>query len=614
MKGLKTILPEPCLSNKKPRKIMSARINSSSEISPFVQIFFILALTLFAFLPSLSNNFFQLDDPVYIKAVTSWTADNVINLFLHVREGYHPLTLLTLSANYYYGGLNPFSFHLVNLLLHLANTALVFLLIKKLTFSDILACITALIFGLHPVHVEAVAWVASRKDLQYAFFYLLALLSYESFLRNHQWRYYAGALILGIVAIFSKGMAVSLVFSLVLIDYVAGRSFIEKRLWLEKLPFFALSLAFGVINVLAQQARGYIPSSGSMSPLTERLLTASYALGMYLFNFFIPIRLCAYHPYPVMGLQEIILGVVTVVVVTAVIILALRHSRLALFSLLFFLANIALVLQVVPVSTFIIADRYNYISSIGLCLLVALGVRYTGFKSRSAAVVSAILLVTVLTLMGWSTFKRCQTWKNSLTIWTDVLSVYPRAVLALQERAFEHYVYGKYDAADRDLTLALEQAPYRPELHLLRGVTRSRMNNISAALSDLNMAIGLDPRNIKAYISRGLILFNQQDLNQAMEDFTKAIEFSKGQSALSFSHRSMVKNALNDPEGALQDSTIAIEIDPLMINAYINRAIALEQLSQKKAAFKDWRRVVALDPTCPQAIQAVARLMIEFVE
>lgn len=584
------------------------KTDSPLKISPFVLILIVLALTLFAYLPSLSNNFFHQDDPVYIKAVTHWSTRNVINLFLHGMEGYHPLTLLTLSANYYFAGLNPFSYHLINLLLHLVNTALVFLLIRRLTSNAMLACVTAVIFGLHPVHVESVAWVSSRKDVQYALFYLLALLSYESFLRNCQWRFYAIALGLGLLAILSKGMGVALVFSLVLIDYATGRSFIEKRLWLEKLPFLVLSMVFGIVNVLAQQARGYVPSGGSMAPLAERLMTASYALGLYLFNFFIPVRLCAYHPYPDIGIREIILGAFTLVVMAVAIILVIRRSRLAAFSLFFFLANIVLVLQVVPVSTFIIADRYNYVSSMGLCLLVGLGVLYAAAWSRSAARVSAFLLISVLAMMSWSTFIRCQIWKNTLSVWNDVLRVYPRAVLALQERAGEYYAYGKFDEADRDLSVALEQSPYRSELYFLRGAARARMNSASSALADLNMAIALDPRNTKAYINRGLVQFNRHDFRHAMEDLTKAIELSGGRSALAFSHRSMVKNALKDPEGAAQDAAFAIQMEPQLISAYVNRAVALEQLNQKNAALADWQQALRLDPVCTQAMRAAAHL------
>jgi tetratricopeptide (TPR) repeat protein len=341
------------------------------------------------------------------------------------------------------------------------------------------------------------------------------------------------------------------------------------------------------------------------------LLAAAYALGMYLFNFFIPIRLCAYHPYPVIGLRESILGAVTAIALLALIIIAFRRSRMAFFSLLFFLANIALVLQIVPVSTFIIADRYNYISSVGLCLLVALGVRRAASWPRPAPAVVAILLIATLSLTGWSTFKRCQAWKDTLTIWSDVLRVYPRAVIALQDRGCEYYAHGEYEAADRDLSLALQEAPRRPELYLFRGATRSKLGNAPASLADLNMAIILNPGNYKAYLSRGLVLFNQRDFNQATNDFTRAIELSKGQSALSFSHRSMVKNALNDPEGALQDSTTAIKLDPLMVSAYVNRAVALEQLGRIKAALQVWRQALAMDPTCTQAVQAVTRLKIE---
>lgn len=206
---------------------------------------------------------------------------------------------------------------------------------------------------------------------------------------------------------------------------------------------------------------------------------------------------------------------------------------------------------------------------------------------------------------------RCQIWEDTFSVWNDVLRVHPCAVLALQERACEYYADGKFDAAERDLTFALEQAPFRSELYLLRGAARARTNNASAALSDLNLAVALDPHNIKTYINRGLILFNLCDLGHAMEDLSKAIELSGGRSALAFSHRSMVKNALEDTEGAAQDATFAIQMEPQMISAYVNRAVALEQLGRKNAALHDWRQALTLDPACTQAMRAVGRLTSE---
>ena len=587
---------------------MRASASSPFRLSPAVSLAAVVTLTLIAYLPSLGNNFFNLDDPVYIKSVAKWTVPNVLGLFLHGREGYHPLALLTLSANYLFGGLNPFGYHLVNLLLHLANTAFVFILTRKIVPGGCVALATALLFGLHPVHVESVAWVSSRKDVQYAFFYLLALLCHESFLRSRRWRLYAMTLALGLLAILSKGMAVSLPLSLLLVDFAKGRSLTDKKVWLEKMPFFALGLVFGAVSILTQQARGYVPSGGTMAPLAERLATAAYALGMYLYNFFIPLRLCAYHPCPETGWREILLGIAAVFIVAFLLAVALRRSRLVLFSLLFFLANIVLVLQLVPVSTFIIADRYNYISSIGLCLLVGLGIEAAARRSKKMVFLSIAALVLIAAAAGWHTFNRCLVWKDTLSIWTDVLRLYPRAVLPLQDRACEYYAAGEFALADRDLSLAIEHAPYRTELRLLRGATRSRLGDMRAALDDLNMAVRLEPQNARAYMSRGLVFYELREVAPARDDFSKAIELSHGKSAQAYSHRAMVRIALNDLQGALSDANHAVDLAPYLPGARANRAIALEKLNRNPEALIEWRHALNLDPTSAQAARAVARL------
>lgn len=580
----------------------------TKPLSPAVLLIGTLALTLWAYLPSLANNFFHLDDPVYITAITHWTWRNVLGLFLSGAEGYHPLTLLTLSANHYWAGLDPFSYHLINLLLHTTNTALVFFLIQSVTRHAFLACMTATLFGLHPVHVESVAWIASRKDVQYALFYLTALLAYRTFLRARQPGWYALALICGLLAVFSKGMAITLGLALLLLDYLSERSFRNGRVWIEKAPFLVMGLVFGLINVHYQQARGYVPPTESMAPLLDRLFGAAHAFALYLFNFCMPLRLSAYHPYPAMEAATRWIGTGAVLMYIVVTALTLRRSRGAAFGLLFFAAHIAPVLQLVPVSTFVIADRYNYVSSIGLCLLVGIGLRRALAVSRPAAWMSAFALAAVLAWLGWSTFLRCQVWKDTFSVWNDVLRVYPRAPLALQERAYEYYARGQYEAADRDLTLAIEQAPSSAEPYLLRGVTRFLTGHPTDALADLNRAIALDPREPKAHMNRGLVHFALQDSQQALDDLTRAIALDRGPAPQAHAHRGRVKLALNDPEGAAADAARALQSDPRLPLAYEVRAQAHERLGQLHAALADWRRAAELDPANTNALEAVGRL------
>src|SRR5258706_9560495 len=256
----------------------------------------ILVLTFAAYIHSLGNGYVNWDDNYYVTLnplVSHPTLGGILTT--QVAANWHPLTIASLALNYRISGLHPASYHWLNLLLHLANTALVFLFIRKLTGGRVwTTVITALFFGIHPMHVESVAWIAERKDVLYAFFYLLALITYLRYLDNRRLVTLLATLLAFVCSVASKPAAVVLPLSLLAIDYFRRRP-IHLAAWLEKVPFFAVSIAGGLLTIQAHRSAGAIADPHVWTPI-QRLLFASYATVMYGVKLFLPVSLSVVYP------------------------------------------------------------------------------------------------------------------------------------------------------------------------------------------------------------------------------------------------------------------------------------------------------------------------------
>jgi len=231
------------------------KLKPARDRSFAIWLFGVLAMTGLCILPMLGNGFTNWDDDVYVINNLIIKAPDWKAIFTRPSAyNYHPLTMLTLAFNYAISGVDPFSYHLVNWLFHLLNTSLVFLFIYKISGRKIfVAAFTSLIFGIHPMHMESVAWVSERKDVLYTFFFLLALLQYWSFLETDKRPKLLYCFIFFLLSLLSKPAAIILPFVLLLLDYWYGRSFTWK-VWAEKIPFFIFSLLFGFITIKRQSA------------------------------------------------------------------------------------------------------------------------------------------------------------------------------------------------------------------------------------------------------------------------------------------------------------------------------------------------------------------------
>lgn len=489
----------------------------------------IVLVSFIAYLPVLHNSFVDWDDEPYLQ-------NNPLIHFINIRKifssfvigNYHPLTILIYSVEYHFFGLSEQGFHAVNLLFHLLNVILVFRAVFLLSNKPGVALTASLLFGIHPMHVESVAWVSELKDLLYVFFFLASYIYYLRYLKNRRRKFYCYCLLLFLLSLLSKAMAVSFPFVLLLTDSFKERK-IDRNSLLEKISLFVLSLIFGVVAVFAQHGANAIHVDFFTFP--QRIVFASYGFITYLVKLLLPLDLCAFYPYPIKSGASIpfqyYIYVPLLFGLAACVWYSLRFTKKILFGMGFFAITVFLVLQLLPVGDVIMADRYSYLPSIGIFYLAGEGIVFLWNKRRGTRYLrlpAILLLGTALVFYSVKTWSQCGIWKNSLSLWNDVISRYQTISTAYINRGIVLFNLKRYEEGLSDFNKAIELKPDYATAYNNRGNVLNKFNKYEEAMSDYNIAIELKPDFAEAYGNRGILLEHEKREKEALSDFNKAIQ------------------------------------------------------------------------------------------
>ena len=395
-------------------------------------------------------------DPAFIK----WAFTHV------VIASWYPLTLISFAMDYALWGLDPTGYHLTNNLLHALNTALVFFFVLKLffhlaserkeapgpggsgnLFRGAVACamVTALLFGLHPLRVESVAWVAERKDVLYAFFYLLSLIAYCSYRglgfmpgAQRQRLFYLLSLVFFASSLMSKAMAVSLPLVLVIIDlYIykvrsSGAAFKLLELIKDKIPFFLLSIIFSIFTLFTHGESGTLVSLEVHSPLARLLLTFREYI-FYMVKTVIPAGLAPFYPLP-SSIQvftfEYIGSILIFSAVTALSVYFIKKKSWLAAAWAYYVVTLLPVTGLFSIGAHAGADRYTYLPSLGLLILPGLiaGAVFMRPGIRNIKLLAVAAAVVVLVVSGALTQRQIGIWKDSVTLWSYEIDIYPERV------------------------------------------------------------------------------------------------------------------------------------------------------------------------------------------
>ncbi|OQA24912.1 MAG: TPR repeat-containing protein YrrB [Chloroflexi bacterium ADurb.Bin344] len=563
--------------------------------------------------------------------IKDFSFQGIYNIFTHSYiTDYRPLSYLVYAVLFRIWELNPAPYHVINVLFHILNAFLVFVFIKRLMQDEKIAFFSALVFAAHPMHVESVAWVSAFNDVFYTFFFLLSILYYLKY-QYGQKKYYYLSLLFFVLSCFAKPLGIVLPFVLILLDYYNEKK-PELKLVFSKWPFFVLMLLFALITVLVR--KGDITHSATAYNFIERMMFASYALFYYTFSFFYPLKLSAIHEYPVRN----ILGYYPIEYYFAPFVLGaflamlffIRNIRKEIiFGLGFFIINLVIVLQIIPFgNNSLIAERYTYISYIGLTVIAGHYLRVALNNRRLASTtkrILGVLIVLYLSLLSYNSFQHVKVWQSSITLWDNVLKKNAKNVIAYNSRAQAKFRTGDFygcindlnksldlndtawliynnrglaysetgdlDAAIDDFEKALIYGPKNTLVYINRAKIYHRKNNFSSMKNDLDSALAIEPNNIGALSMRATAYFNLKRYPEAMTDLDNITQ-KDASNADAFINKGNINALLENYPEAIDNFSMAITIKPDNAVAYKNRGLLYYNTNDIKRACADWAKAL----------------------
>jgi protein O-mannosyl-transferase len=496
-------------------------------------VLFILTLAVFG--QTTGFGFVAYDDNMYVyenpvlKMGLTWPGFAWV--FTHAWFNlYHPLTMLSLMCDYQLHGLNAGWYHYTNVVLHSASAILLFLILRGMTGALWRSAFVAAVFAIHPLRAESVAWVAERKDVLAAFFFMLTLGAYARYARNLKSQisnfkfYYAATLFFFAMGLLSKPTVVTLPFVLLLLDYwPLQRAESARRLVVEKIPLLALSATACAATVLLA---GKLIAGYANVSMSSRLGNAVVSCAVYLRQMIWPEGLAAFYPMPEQGYAFWTIGLsfLVLALITGGVLAFGRERRWLLTGWLWYLGMLTPMIGIVPVGAFAHADRMTYLPQIGLYLLLTWTVAdlSAGWRYRRATLGGlAAIIVVALAFCA-----RTQTayWRDDETLWSHALDCIPDNGVARANLGADLLKKGKMDDAISFLQKGLQSEPDNSETHNNLGIALLQEGKVDEAILHFQRALEIDPENALAHLNLGSALGRKGRMEEAGAQYQKALQ------------------------------------------------------------------------------------------
>jgi tetratricopeptide (TPR) repeat protein len=603
--------------------------NNKKEI--ILLLFFVIILTIIVFSPVFKAGFVNWDDDQYVvKNENIKSIENIWKYSMEPVAGYfHPFTLLTMSLDNWISKGNPHWFHIVNLFIHIINIVLVFFFIYKLSEKrKWVAITTALLFAIHPLHVESVAWISERKDLLYTLFFMGGLIVYINYLKKNSLTALMFVFVLFLFSLLSKPAAVVFPIVLLAVDFYFNR-LNQRRTYLEKIPFFLMSIFLAFITLQAQKTAGAILND-VLFPLTSRFFIGNYGVMMYLVKMVFPFNLCAFYPYPAVNLALPWVYYLSFLFTVALIVLffvSIKRNKEISFAILFYIINLILVLQFFSVGSAVISDRYSYVPLIGPFFIIGLYIQrlFDLYKGKISPLAGTIAVIVILSLVVISR-NQASTWENGVTLWDqaikacpsstaysnrgslykaegkteEALAMYSKAIGldkfetdALINRANILFSQKQYVKAIRDYSQCILVEPRNDKAYSNRGAAYLSIGKIDSALIDLNLSIEINPKAPNGYKNRGMLFLMTKQYQNAIRDYSKQLEIVPDTNGETWNKIGYCYQQIGNHQKAIIAFNKGIELSH-QGNFYYLRAISLNALGENKLAREDAKRAMAL--------------------
>lgn len=593
--------------------------------------FVILAVVIFIiFYPSLKGEFTNWDDGTYVMVnpmIWELNSKTIKEIFTEpVSLNYHPLTMLSLAIDYKIGKLNPYYYHFTNIIIHILNTLLLFVFIQKLIDrynrvitgnkvrpdSFFMALVISVFWAIHPMRVESVTWIAERKDVLYVFFFFLSLIFYLEWLDNKKKSKAILCFLFFVLSCLSKGMAVVLPVVLILIDWLYDniktiKQFVQSVI--TKAHFFVGALVFGIL-AFKIQSRGAIAAMETFNPM-QRITFGCYGFIMYIWKLFLPVNLSAFYPYPFTDTQGnipaiyyaspfIVLAIAGII--TFIFFKNREAGKVLVFGFLFYFVTIVLVLQFLSVGSAIMADRYSYLSYVGLLFIAAYYIGYIKQKlTKEYMVILWGILIIILGALSYLTRERTKVWTNAATLWTDAINQFPFIEIAYENRGIYYKDHNELDKMLKDYEFLTQTLHTRNEkIWTNLGNLYGLLKQYDKSLNAYSTAIEIDPHNASTYLNRAITYSMMGEYQKSLPDYDQSILLDS-MTALTYKNRAYTLMQVGQFDKSIHDYDKAILLFPYDTASYLNRGISKYNAKKYTEALTDFKKYITLIPNNAQA-------------
>lgn len=493
---------------------------------------------------------FVYDDAIYMDKIfvdikdhitSGLTLDSIKWAFTSTEGGtYHPLSWLSWMGDYALYGLYAGGYHWTNLLLHIGNTLLLFLFLRRATGEVFRSGFVAALFAIHPLHVESVAWVAERKDTLSTFFWMLTMCAYHSYTEHPDWRRYILVALFFVLGLMAKPMLVTLPFVLLLLDYwplkriqfshVQGFTMVPKLIW-EKMPFILLSIIFSAATLYTQKKVGALMPIETL-PLTSRIMNALVSYATYIEKMFWPQELSVFYPYRHILMPEALLSGLFLSIISYFAIRHWRNKPYLTMGWLWYLGTLVPVIGLVQVGMQAMADRYSYVPLIGLFIMITwLAADY--FQNRPhGKTILAVCALSIIVILSITSRLQVSYWQDSITLFSNALRISPDNHLSHSNLGVALNEQGNYREAMYHFQEAIRIKPTYAIAHGNIGSTYILQGKLEEGVKHLRKAFKIDPNHRLIQRKFADVLMMKKEYGEATELYQLLLKYEHNSSEI----------------------------------------------------------------------------------
>ena len=573
-------------------------------------------------------DFVNFDDPFYVKDNSvvgqGLTLDGIKWAFtsLYV-SNWHPLTWISHMLDVQFFGMTPGLHHLTNVVIHMLNTILLFILFKNMTGALWRSAAVAALFALHPLHVESVAWISERKDVLSTLFWILTVMGYLWYINHRSIRRYLVVVALYIFGLMSKPMLVTLPFVLLLLDFwplnrldmrsddsdnhnsyivESGISWYKVSfLVTEKIPLIVLAVISSSVTFFAQQTGGSV-ISGQTIHLGTRITNAVISYIAYIEKMLLPLNLAAFYPYPrTFHLPEIILCILLLLMITGFTLMFARKLPSLVVGWFWYLGTLVPVIGIVQVGAQSMSDRYTYIPLVGIFLMVVWSIADLLIQWRYGRYALGISFASVLALLMWASWTQTGYWKSSETLFRHALDVTDNNDFAHYNLGVALFDKGDNSGAMKQYEESLRINQHNASAHTNLGNLLYLKGNADDAIGHYLEALKIDPHKADVYYNLGTVYYHKGNIHKAIQCFEIAVKEKPGYiQAMEKLETAKIQQAnFPDPISSLQRSIMQDPSNPML---YVSLGDAYRQNGEYNEAIAQYQKAVSLQPKMIEAM------------